>query len=99
MTSPVKVWRNQKKITKMLGKRGQILSWTMIRTPPVGLAYQAPYPVVLVNLTNGRNIIAQLVDYDESQLITGQKIVTVVRRTSKPDSGEVIPYGVKVKPV
>lgn len=83
----------------MLGKRGKILSWTMIRTPPVGFAYQAPYPVVLVNLTNGRNIIAQLVDYDESQLITGQKIMTVVRRTSKPDSGEVIPYGVKVKPV
>lgn len=99
MNSPVKIWRNQKKITKMLGKYGKIISWTLIRVPPAGFAYQAPYPVVIVKLTGGRNIIAQLVDYEEPELKTGQKIVTVVRRTSRPDSGEVIPYGVKVKPV
>lgn len=98
MTSPVKVWRNQKKITKMLGRRGKIISWTIIRVPPTGFFYQAPYPVVLVKLLSGRNIIAQLVDFDGPELCMGQKVITVVRRTSKTESGDVIPYGIKVKP-
>lgn len=99
MTSPVKVWRNQKKITKMLGKNGKIISWTIIRVPPAGFSYQAPYPVTLVKLDGGRNIIAQLVDYEESNLAIGQRVTTVVRRTSQPEAGEVIPYGIKVKPI
>lgn len=99
ITSPVKVWRNQKKISKMLGKHGEIVSWTIIRVPPADFSYQAPYPVAIVKLESGKNIIAQLVDYEEENLRFGQKVVTVLRRTSKPDSSEVIPYGVKVKPV
>lgn len=98
-TSPIKVWRNQKKITKMLGRRGKIISWTVIRVPPTGFSYQAPYPVVLVKLSSGRNIVAQLVDSSEQELCIGQRVVTVVRRTSKAGSGDVIPYGIKVKPL
>lgn len=99
MTSPVKVWRNQKKVAKMLGKTGKIISWTVIRVPPADFSYQAPYPVAVVKLNGGKKIIAQVVDYKDDQLVFDQKVVTVLRRTAKPDTSEVIPYGIKVKPV
>jgi len=99
MISPVKVWRNQKYVARMIGKRGKILSWTIVRVPPADFGYQAPYPVVLVKLEDGEPIVAQLVDYEGRHLVMGQLVITVVRRTIKSEIDAVIPYGIKVKPV
>src|SRR3989338_392763 len=98
MLSPFKIWRNQKKTASLIGKTGKIVSWTVIRVPPADFTDQAPYPVVLVELTEGKRIMAQLVDYDQKNLKQGQKVTTVIRRVIKPNSEGVIPYGIKVKP-
>ncbi len=99
MLSPVKVWRNQKKITRQLQKRGIIVAWTMIRVPPSDFSDQAPYPVVIVQFENQSRITAQLVDWEPKDLIVGQRVGTVIRRVTKPDTDGVIPYGIKVKPL
>lgn len=99
MISPVKVWRNQKYVARMIWKTGTIVSWTVIRMPPADFGYQAPYPVVIVKLENGESITAQMVDYTADNLVIGQKVVTVVRRTVQSDVDDVIPYGIKVKPI
>ena len=99
MLSPVKLWRNQKKVGEMLGKTGKILSWTVVRIPPADFSDQAPYPVVLVELDGVGRMTAQLVDWDTKHLSVGQKIIAIVRRIVKPNNEGVIPYGIKVKPV
>lgn len=99
MLSPVKLWRNQKKVGEMLGKTGKILSWTVVRVPPADFSDQAPYPVVLVELDDGGRITAQLVDWEDKNLKIGQKVATIVRRMVKPNTEGVIPYGIKVKPL
>jgi uncharacterized OB-fold protein len=99
MLSPVKVWRNQKYVARMIGKEGTIISWTIVRVPPANFSYQAPYPVVLVQLEKDIRIPAQLVDFRPEQLRVGQKVVTVVRKTIQSDTDAVIPYGIKVKPL
>jgi uncharacterized OB-fold protein len=99
MISPVKVWRNQKYVARMLGKTGVIRSWTIIRLPPADFGYQAPYPVVIVSLEDGESIVAQLVDYDKNAIAIGQRVITVVRRTVQVSSDDVVPYGIKVKPI
>lgn len=99
MTSPVKIWRNQKKLSILIGKKGKVVSWTYIRIPPAGFENQAPYPVALIKLENGKMIIAQMVDYREKDLKFGQKVVAIIRRTMQTASGDVIPYGVKVRPL
>ena len=99
MQSPVKIWRNQKHVAKLIGKTGTVLSWTLIRVPPGDFMDQAPYPVVLVELVGGKRITAQLVDWKESDLSFGVKVKTVVRRVTRPDPDGIIPYGIKVKPV
>lgn len=99
MTSPVKIWRNQKKLSILIGKKGKVVSWTYIRIPPAGFESQAPYPVALIKLENGKMIIAQMVDYREKDLKFGQKVIAIIRRTMQTESGDVIPYGVKVRPL
>lgn len=99
MTSPVKIWRNQKKTAALIGKKGKVISWTLVRIPPAGFESQAPYPVAVVKLEDGKIIIAQMVDYDQADLKSGQKVVTVVRRTMQTDGNDVIPYGIKVTPM
>jgi len=99
MISPVKVWRNQKYVARMKGITGTIVSWTVIRMPPADFGYQAPYPVVIVKLETGESITAQMVDYTSDHLSIGQKVITVVRRTVQSDVDDVIPYGIKVKPL
>ncbi|MBI3342852.1 OB-fold domain-containing protein [Candidatus Gottesmanbacteria bacterium] len=98
MLSPVKLWRNQKKVAELVGKTGRIVAWTMVRVPPADFTDQAPYPAVLVELDGGGRITAQLVDWEEKHLKIGQRVVAVVRRVIKPNTEGVIPYGIKVKP-
>lgn len=102
MQSPVKLWRNQKSVTSLLGLLGMVETWTIVRVPPAGFSDQAPYAVVLVRLETGEAIEAQLVDsYKNSEInvYKGMKVRAVVRRITHPDSDGVIAYGIKVKPV
>ena len=46
---------------------------------------QAPYPVVLVKLEDGKHVTCQLVDYDPAHVSFGQKVITVIRRVTHPD--------------
>ncbi|OGG06967.1 hypothetical protein A3D05_02455 [Candidatus Gottesmanbacteria bacterium RIFCSPHIGHO2_02_FULL_40_24] len=99
MLSPVKIWRNQNKIKSILNKKGEIISYTRIHVPPAGFESQAPYVVAVAQLDDGKRIIAQLVDFNESDLMIGRKIITVLRRTKDPGLEGIIPYGIKFKPV
>ena len=99
MNSPVKIWRNQKYIARMLGREGKIVSWTVVRVPPTGFSNLAPYPVVIVGFADGKRITAQLVDWVSDDLAFGTKVKVVVRRVSEPPTEGVIPYGIKVRPL
>jgi uncharacterized OB-fold protein len=97
--SPVKVWRKQKKLSKQIGLMGKIVSFTCVRVAPVDYIPQAPYPVVIVELTNKERMIGQLVDYEEADLKIGREVVTVIRRVRTEEKEEVIPYVIKFRPV
>ena len=99
MLSPVKIWRNQKKIADLIGKTGEIISWTFIRVPPAEYAGLAPYPVVLVALDDGRKVMLTLVDYADADLAAGRKVMTVLRRVTEPDADGIIFYYAKAKPI
>jgi uncharacterized OB-fold protein len=96
MISPVKVWRNQKYVARMLGKTGSIISWTVIRVPPANFGFQAPYAVAIVKLQDGTSLCAQVVDCAFSDLAIGSQVRTIVRKTILSEADGVIPYGIKV---
>ena len=98
MLSPVKIWRNQKKIRDLLGKKGKVIAFTKVFVPPQGFESQAPYIVAIALLENGVKIIAQVVDVAENKLEIGMSVITILRRTKEPDPEGIIPYGIKLAP-
>lgn len=96
--SPVKVWRKQKKLSKQIGLKGKIVSFTYVRVAPVDYIPQAPYPVVIVELEDQSRLIGQLVDYEMEDLKMGREVVSVIRRVRTEEKEEVIPYVIKFKP-
>lgn len=97
MTSPIKIWRNQKDLASLIGRKGKIVSWTTIRNPPAEFKNQTPYYVALVKLENGMSITAQITDCDENEPKIGQKVETIIRRTVPAKSEDIISYGIKVR--
>ena len=99
MISPIKIWRRQKEIRKVLGKKGTVLVWTKIYTPGSDFKKYAPYPVVLVELENKEKIYGQLVDYEEKDLKIGKEVISILRMVRSSTDEGVIAYGVKFKPL
>ncbi|MEK7450969.1 MAG: OB-fold domain-containing protein [Patescibacteria group bacterium] len=99
ITSPVKLWRRQKNTATLIGKKGKILQWTIIRVPAKSFMDQAPYPVVIVKMQNGENMIGQLVDWQKKDLIIGKEVVAVLRRLRTEHADDIIYYNIKFKPL
>jgi uncharacterized OB-fold protein len=98
-TSPVKLWRRQKNVASLIGKKGKILQWTIIRVPVKSFVDSAPYSVVIVKVQNGENMIGQLVDWQKEDLKVGQEVVCVLRRLPTEEKEDVIYYNIKFKPL
>ena len=93
MSSPVKIWRNHKKVKNYLNLQGVVLTWAKIFAAPLGFEKFAPYFVAIVKLETGEKITAMVIDCDS--LKTGDKVKTVLRRLQEVESDEVIEYGIK----
>jgi len=99
MISPIKIWRRQKEIRKVLGLKGKILTWTKIFTPGSDFKKYAPYPVVLVELESKEKVYGQLVDGDDIDLKIGAEVISVLRKVRAASDDGVIAYGIKFKPL
>lgn len=97
MISPVKIWRRQKKIRKLLGKKGRIISWTKIYVAGLDFKRLAPYYLALVELEDKKRIIAQIADAQEETNYFNKEVEVVLRRIREVKEDDVIPYGIKVK--
>ncbi len=99
MSSPAGIWREHKKLSGYLGKRGKLIVWTKILVAPSGFEHQVPYLVGIVEFSDGERIPLQIVDCDKKKLKPNQKIIAVIRKIGKVKSEDVIEYGVKAKPI
>jgi uncharacterized OB-fold protein len=73
---------------------GEIISYTIIRTPPSGFERQAPYVVAIVKLAEGPQIAGQIVgDMDNVEI--GKPVRSIFRRMSEDGEGGLIHYGFK----
>ncbi|MBI4225793.1 OB-fold domain-containing protein [Candidatus Roizmanbacteria bacterium] len=99
MISPVKIWRRQKEIRGLLSKTGSIITWTLIYVSGKDFKKYAPFPVVMVEFENGKKAVGQLVDYSKEDLKIGGKVISVLRKVRESKAEDVIPYGLKFRPL
>lgn len=97
MSSPIKAWREQKKIPLLLGRKGKIVTLTKVRVPPSGFVSDAPYYLAIVEIVNKQRLIGQITDAVGEHPQTGDEVEVVYRRQKKPDLEGVIYYGLKFK--
>lgn len=97
--TPVKQWRRQKDVSKLIGQEGTILSFTLIRVAAKGFGKESPYPVVIVKMENGKKLIGQLVDWEAEDLKKGQKIRAVLRKLTPDHTENIIAYIIKFTPL
>ena len=98
-TSPVKLWRRQENTSSLIGGKGKIINWTIIRVPAKSFVDQAPYPVIIVKMQNGKNTIGQLVDWEQKDLVVGREVISVLRRLRTEGKEDIIYYNIKFKPL
>ncbi len=97
MISPVKIWRRQKEIRQLLGKKGTILTWTNIVVAAEEFKSYAPFGVALVKLEDGSRIFGPVVDAKPEQIKIGRRVMVTLRKVRKSDAEGVIAYGLKLK--
>ncbi len=98
MQQAVRVWRQQQKDKKSLGRVGVILSWTEISVAPPRFESILPYTIVLVEYEDKERAYGQLVDFDTAQRAIGSRVVSIFRRTRDVGPEDVIEYGIKFRP-
>ncbi|MCL4378863.1 MAG: OB-fold domain-containing protein [Actinobacteria bacterium] len=82
-----------------MNSQGKILTWTLIYVAGSDFKKYAPYPVVVVELKNGKKTTAQLVDYTKEDLKIGTSVTAVLRKVRNIADEDVIAYGIKFKPI
>ncbi len=97
MISPVKIWRRQKELKKIIGKRGRILTWTKIFVAGTDFKKMAPYYVVLVEFDDKSHGIGQLVDIVDEKINTKSQVIALLRKVKDIREEDVIPYGIKFR--
>lgn len=82
-----------------LAQTGEVVTWTVIRNPPMGYEKYRPYVVALVELDDGLRLLSQVVDVDPAEVSAGLRVEAVFRRVTEDGASGIIQYGYKFRPV
>ncbi len=81
-----------------LSSEGEVVSYTIIRTPPSNFSDEAPYAIGIVKLGNEVQILTQIVDCDFDELEIGAKVRVEFRLIQEDGKSGVLQYGYKCVP-
>ena len=73
---------------------GEVISFTVIRTPPEGFEAYTPYAVGMLRLDEGTNFSGQIVG-DVTKIKMGSRVRPVFRKIFEDGSDGLIHYGIK----
>jgi uncharacterized OB-fold protein len=80
-----------------LPEEGEVVSHTVIRTPPAGFDDEAPYAIAVVKLGEVQ-ILTQMVDCDFEEIKIGSKVRIEFRLIQESGKSGVLCYGYKCVP-
>jgi len=79
--------------------RGEVYSYTVVRSAPAGFESQTPYPIALIKLDEGPMVTAQLTDMGEKEPEIGMPVEMVTRRLREDGDRGMLIYGYKFRPI
>lgn len=93
---PAQYWRETKHIKGYLGKIGEVISTTVIRTTSSEFSYLVPYSYVVVDFAGVKK---ELMGVSGDLLEIGDQVKCVMRKMSQPTNQGLIEYGLKVQKI
>lgn len=84
--------------TEVLPFEGKLLSYTVIHVAPPGFEDQTPYPLGIVELSNGVRLTAQICDVKLDDLRVGLPVRLEFRRIQEEGEAGILKYGHKAVP-
>jgi len=81
-----------------LPEKGSLISFTIVRNPPLGFERNAPYALGLIELEDGTKITAQITDVELDDLRIGMPVESVFRKVSEDGDAGIIRYAIKFRP-
>ena len=82
-----------------LAQSGVVETFTVIHVAPSGFGDEVPYVVGIVQLDDGVNLTAQIVDCEPKELSIGDKVRLEFRRVQQDGESGILCYGYKFVPV
>ena len=89
-------WRSNKNWSKYLGKKGKVLSVSMMEVSASDQTELLPYAYLLVELEKEK---ISLMGVAHQEFAIGDEVEIVLRKIKKEASSEIICYGLKVQHV
>lgn len=86
-------WRQNKKWSDLLGKKGKVIASTNIRVSSPKLSQFTPYPFAIIDFGEFKK---ELMGIPGEVLKIGDKVSCVLRKSEVPDKSEVIGYTIKI---
>lgn len=91
---PAQYWRSNKDWNEWLGRTGQVLAVTTIRTGSPEFAYLVPYSYALVDFNGEKK---EMLATGNDMLKIGDSVICVLRKMGRTDEKSIIDYGLKVQ--
>ena len=82
-----------------LSKRGEVITWTVIKNAPIGFQKYVPYVVALIELDDGLRIMSQVVDIKPNDISSGLKVEACFRKVKEDGNDGILQYGYKFRPI
>ncbi|PKP58417.1 MAG: transcriptional regulator [Candidatus Altiarchaeales archaeon HGW-Altiarchaeales-1] len=76
---------------------GEVLTYTLIYSPPQGFENIKPYILAIIKLNEGPSLTAQIIDCKIDDVKIGSKVKSVFRKIVEEGDEGVILYGYKFK--
>jgi hypothetical protein len=90
--------RSERIKTIQLPKKGKVLTYTIVQTPPRGFEYYTPYVLAIIELEDGTKIFSQLTDIEPSEVHEGLEVEMTIRKIRVSGESGAIAYAYKFRP-
>jgi len=81
-----------------LPDRGKLLTFSIVRNPPIGFEKTVPFVLGMVELIDGTKITTQLTDVSPEEVKIGMVLEAVFRKIAEDGDSGIIQYALKFRP-
>lgn len=82
----------------LLPEQGELVTFTVVRSPPKGFERSTPYVMGIIKLDDGTMVTSQITDIEPEEVNIGMRVEAVFRKVVEDGDSGIIEYAIKFRP-